>query len=83
MSIINEIQKALFAKQDLKFKAFHSKLIPTTDAKSIIGVRTPDLRAIAKEFANHPDVEKFLTTPAQVLRRKSNPCVYFVSNQGL
>ena len=62
MSIINEIQKALFEKQDLKFKAFHSKLIPTTDAKSIIGVRTPDLRAIAKEFANHPDVEKFLTT---------------------
>ena len=55
MSIINEIQKALFEKQDLKFKAFHSKLIPTTDAKSIIGVRTPDLRAIAKEFANHPD----------------------------
>ena len=62
MSIINEIQKALFAKQNLKFKAFHSKLIPTTDAKSIIGVRTPDLRAIAKEFANHPDVEEFLVT---------------------
>ena len=52
----------LFAKQDLKFKAFHSTLIPTTDAKSIIGVRTPDLRTIAKEFASHSDVEKFLTT---------------------
>ena len=33
-----------------------------TDPKSIIGVRTPDLRTIAKEFAGHPDVEKFLTT---------------------
>lgn len=62
MTIINEIQKALFAKQDLKFKAFHSKLIPMTDAKSIIGVRTPDLRTIAKKFASHPDLEKFLTT---------------------
>lgn len=62
MSIINEIQKELFAKQDLKFKSFHSKLIPTTDAHSIIGVRTPDLRAIAKKFASHPDVEKFLST---------------------
>ena len=62
MTIINEIQKALFAKQDLKFKEFHSKLIPTTDAKSIIGVRTPDLRTIAKEFSKHADVEKFLST---------------------
>ena len=61
MSIVNEIQKALLAKQDLKFKAFHSKLIPTTDAKTIIGVRTPDLRAIAKTFANRADVETFLT----------------------
>ena len=62
MAIINEIQKALFAKQDLKFKAFHSKLIPTTDPNSVIGVRTPDLRAIAKTYSTHPDVEKFLST---------------------
>ena len=62
MNVVDEIQKALFEKQDLKFKNFHSKLIPTTDAKSIIGVRTPDLRAIAKTFARHPDIEKFLTT---------------------
>ena len=62
MAIVNEIQKALFAKQDLKFKAFHSKLIPTTDPNSVIGVRTPDLRAIAKTYSTHPDVEKFLST---------------------
>ncbi len=62
MNVVDEIQKALFEKQDLKFKNFHSKLIPTTDAKSIIGVRTPDLRAIAKTFARHPDIEKFLIT---------------------
>jgi 3-methyladenine DNA glycosylase AlkD len=61
MTVINEIQKALFAKQDLKYKEFQSKLIPTIDADTVIGVRTPDLRAIAKDFAKHPDVEKFLT----------------------
>lgn len=60
MNIINEIQKALFAKQNLKYKEFQSKLMPTIDADSVIGVRTPDLRAIAKDFAKHPDVEKFL-----------------------
>lgn len=62
MPINNEIQKALFAKQDLKYRDFQSKLIPTIDPNSVIGVRTPDLRSIAKEFANHPDVEKFLST---------------------
>jgi len=61
MTVINEIQKALFAKQDLKYKEFQSKLMPTIDANSVIGVRTPDLRSIAKDFAKHPDVENFLT----------------------
>ena len=61
MGIVEEIQKTLFAKQDLKFKDFHSKLIPTVNADSIIGVRTPDLRAIAKKYANHPDVDEFLS----------------------
>ena len=62
MSIIKEIQKELFEKQDLKYKAFQSKLIPTVDAVKVIGVRTPDLRAIAKKFASHPEIEKFLST---------------------
>jgi 3-methyladenine DNA glycosylase AlkD len=72
MSIIDEIQKELFKKQDLKFKEFHSKLVPTTDAKTIIGVRTPDLKAIAKKFASHPDIEKFLST---------HPHKYYDENQ--
>ena len=62
MSIIKEIQKELFEKQDLKYKAFQSKLVPTVDAATVIGVRTPDLRAIAKKFASHPEIEKFLST---------------------
>ena len=61
MTIINEIQKELFSKQDLKYKSFQGKLIPSIDSRTIIGVRTPDLRTIAKKFASHPDVEKFLT----------------------
>ena len=62
MNVVAEIQKALFAKQDLKYKTFQSKLLPTTNAATVIGVRTPDLRAIAKEYASHPDIEMFLTT---------------------
>lgn len=60
MSIVQEIRDALFAEQDLKFREFHKKLIPTIPEKTVIGVRTPALRKMAKEFAKHKDVEKFL-----------------------
>lgn len=59
-SVESRIQEALFRAQDLKFKAFHSRLIPTIPADIVIGVRTPELRRIAKEFAGHPRVDDFL-----------------------
>lgn len=43
-----EIRKKLFEMQDLEYKAFHGKLIPTVSPTAIIGVRTPMLRAYAK-----------------------------------
>lgn len=57
---MNDIQKQLFSMQDLRYKAFHSKLIPTVDPERIIGIRTPVLRKFAKEFAKSEDAEKFL-----------------------
>ncbi len=60
ISIEGRIQEALFNAQDLKFKAFHSRLIPTIPADTVIGVRTPELRRIAKEFCSDSGIEKFL-----------------------
>ncbi len=45
---MTEIQKMLFALGEEKYKAFSSKLNPTLDAKTIIGVRMPKLRELAK-----------------------------------
>ena len=59
-SVESRIQEALFRAQDLKFKAFHSRLIPTIPAGTVIGVRTPELRRIAKEFGSDPNIKKFL-----------------------
>ena len=56
-----EIQRRLFALQDLPFKEFQSKLIPTVDPKTIIGVRIPSLRALAKEFKRSPEKDLFLS----------------------
>ncbi|WP_290725345.1 DNA alkylation repair protein [Fibrobacter sp. UBA2449] len=54
-----ELLKRLQAEQDLKYRDFHASLLPNIDKKSIIGVRVPTMRKIAKEFAA-VDVAKFL-----------------------
>lgn len=45
-----DIQAELFHLQDKTYQAFHSRLIPTVDAESVIGVRTPALRQLAKKM---------------------------------
>ena len=57
-----ELQKELFELQDLDYREFHSKLMPTVDKDKIIGIRTPQLRKFAKEFAKSEDKEIFLNT---------------------
>lgn len=54
------IQTHLFALQDSGYRDFHAKLIPTVPKDRIIGVRTPELRRLAKEFAKTPESEDFL-----------------------
>lgn len=57
---MTDIQKALFALQDQKYRDFHSKLMPTVDPACIIGIRTPELRKFAKQFAKSGAAEAFL-----------------------
>ena len=59
--IQNEIISRLFELRDTSYRDFQSKLIPTVDKESIIGVRTPELRALAKELAKQSDISVFLS----------------------
>lgn len=59
-SITEEFQHRLFELQDLKYKAFQCKLMPTVDPDTVIGVRTPVLRKLAKELSKLPEAAKFL-----------------------
>ncbi len=54
-----DIQERLFSMQDLGYRDFQAKLMPTVDQAKIIGVRTPQLRAFAKELAGSPEAEQF------------------------
>lgn len=55
-----DIQQELFALQDLSYRDFHAKLMPTVDKARVIGVRTPKLRAFAKEFGKTEEAKEFL-----------------------
>ena len=57
---MSTITERLLALQDLKYKQFHSKLMPTIHPDVIIGVRTPELRKLSKELKNTPEAEVFL-----------------------
>ena len=59
---ISGILEQLFALQDTTYQAFQSKLLPTVAPKTIIGVRTPLLRKLAKELAGTPQAECFLSS---------------------
>lgn len=70
--IIDEIREDLFANQDEKYRDFQSSLTPTVEEKQTIGVRTPVLRKLAKDYIKRPDINEFL---------EALPHEYFDENQ--
>ena len=55
-----KIQEELFKRQDIKYRDFQAGLIPGKTSEAMIGVRTPQLRALAKEISKSGDYEEFL-----------------------
>ena len=70
--ITNEIRAELYRLQDIKYRDFQSKLIPTVSPDNFIGVRTPELRKLAKLVGKRDDVDTFL---------KELPHTFFDENQ--
>ena len=54
------VQERLFELQDLKYREFQCKLMPTVDPDTVIGVRTPELRKLAKAFAKEQGAAEFM-----------------------
>ncbi len=69
---MDNIKDELFKLQDKKYRDFQAKLIPTVDSNSIIGVRTPELRTLAKKLVKNNSYISFLD---------SLPHDYFDENQ--
>ena len=58
--MIEQIRKELFQMQDVEYRDFQAKLIPGADPECMIGVRTPQLRAYAKQLVKNEEVSAFL-----------------------
>lgn len=69
---MNEIQKYLFENQDLKYRDFQANLTPNLGKEDFIGVRTPVLKAYAKQLIKEGGAEEFI---------KILPHQYFEENQ--
>ena len=58
--ITNEIRERLFELADEKYREIQIKITPSVDADKFIGVRTPQLRALAKELSKRDDIDDLL-----------------------
>ena len=67
-----DMQRKLYALQDLKYRDMQIKIIPAIAPGTVIGVRTPELRAMAKEILKSGNYKEFL---------KELPHRYFEENQ--
>ena len=72
MNTIREIREALFSHADGDYKDFQCPLMPTVDPSTVIGVRTPILRRMAKELKKTVGREALL---------RGLPHAYFEENQ--
>lgn len=57
-----EILNKLFELQDIEYANFQSKLMPSISKDTIIGVRVPEVRKLAKQYIKNEESNLFLKT---------------------
>ena len=67
-----DLYRKLYDLQDLKYRDMQIKIIPTISPESVIGVRTPELRSMAKDIMKGGGYKDFL---------EELPHKYFEENQ--
>lgn len=60
---MTSVQEKLLGMQDPKYKRFQAALIPVIDPATMIGVRTPKLRELAKQLSWEDMTEFIIETP--------------------
>ena len=77
---MEKVIKALFELQDIKYRDFHSRLMPTVNKERIIGVRTPELRKYAKRLAREEYAQEFINELPHYYYEENNVHAAIVSD---
>ena len=70
--------KLLFENQDLAYKDFQAKLVPTVPPDNMIGIRVPVLRKIAKELYGSKDCAKFMQSLPHRYHEENSLHAFFI-----
>lgn len=76
--ICERIRAALFELQDTTYGDFHARLMPDIPRERVIGVRTPDLRKLAREMAKEPEIGLFLESLPHTCYEENNLHAFLV-----
>ena len=60
--MMQNIEKRLMSLKDEDYRELQLRTIPTLDPKRVIGVRTPELRKLAKSLSKEKDTDTFLNS---------------------
>lgn len=78
MGINEDIRQALWKLQDLPYREFQSGLISTVPQNTVIGVRMPELRKLAKRLMFRDDLHQFFNALPHVYYEENNLHAYLI-----
>lgn len=74
-----EILKELFSLKDEKYKEFSSSLMPTVDKETVIGVRMPVIRKLARKLCKEKQYEEFLNSLPHCYYEENNLHAFIIA----
>ncbi len=75
------LTEKLLSMQDKEYKAFHSKLMPNIDESTIIGIRIPELRKLAKSISSR-ESEAFMSCLPHKYYEENNLHAFLIERIG-
>ncbi|MBK5254033.1 MAG: DNA alkylation repair protein [Peptostreptococcaceae bacterium] len=80
LSVTEQVIEDLLELTDEKYRIFEAKLIPNIDLETILGIRTPKLRAYAKVFSNTNAKFEFLDDLPHSYHEENLLHIYLLEN---
>ena len=77
---MEKVLSLLFSKQDKQYRAFQAPLIPNIDKNLVIGVRTSELKKIAKEIGDTSLGKSFIETLSHRYFEENQLHAFIISN---